>query len=127
MEIEFTEEDEIKARELYEARLVRCVPVAKKVFTILHSHMGDVTMGENDDVQKSIGPVAKEILQMFLDEDVRWADKGFVMNLMLQVIGSLNDTLKQSFDISWDKAVGKKFGKDALDLTFREVDEILKS
>ena|SRR3990167_4667354 len=127
MEIEASFDDELAAKKLYTDRLERCLPVARKVIHILANHIDLVEMGENDQVEKTINPAASMVLQLFLDENVRWADKGFILNLANQAFATLNDKLALSFDLSWDKAISSTFdGKEALDITFQDVDAKLK-
>lgn len=119
--------DEEGQRSLYEARLARCIPVAKKILALIDSHLGDIKLGEEADVRESMAPIAQEILALFLAENIRWADKDFILALTLQPSVTVNEIVTTSLGISWDKAISKKFGKDSLDLTFQEVDDCLKS
>jgi hypothetical protein len=57
---------------------------------------------------------------------VRWADRAYVLQLVLQPFAHLNEKISASLDMSWDKALGILFKKDYLDLTFVELDEVLK-
>lgn len=128
MEVENLVMDEAKQKTLYEDRIARCVPVAKKVLDILHAHLPELELGDSQTSAKSISPVAASVLALFLEENIHWCDKDFILQLALQPAVSLNEVLGTSFGISWDKAVGKAFGgKDSLDLTFKDVDEMLKS
>lgn len=127
MELETMEFNQEKADAMYQERLARCTPIAKKVLEIVVSHLGEVTLGENKDVSASMMPVAKEVLGFFLQEKVHWTDKEFIIQLVLQPLAQLGAILETSNSISWDKYVGKKIGKDVLDLTFEDVDNGLKS
>jgi hypothetical protein len=109
-------------------RLRRCVPIAKKVTEILQSHMGEITMGgDPKDVNDSVESSALEVIQLFLDENLPWNDKSFVMQLAQQPLAHVADMMETSFQYTWDRAVATRFGgKDSLDITFRDVDEALK-
>ena len=112
--------------EAYQARLARCIPVARKMFMIIAKNLETIELGDSQKCLASVGPTAGEIMQLFVDEDVHWTDKAFIGSLALQPIAHVGEVMETSFEMSWDKAIGILFGKDVLDLKFTEVDEILK-
>jgi len=112
--------------ELYQARIARCAPVSKKVIAIVAKNLDSIVLGESVDCDRSILETAREILELFVAENVRWADRAYVLQLVLQPFAHLNEKISASLDMSWDKALGILFKKDYLDLTFVELDEVLK-
>ncbi len=127
--MEYTENviDEAAQEDMYKARLARCVPVAKKIIGIVTKNLESIAVGDGAECSKSLNDTASEVLSMYVDENINWGDKGFIMQLVLQPFGHLNEKLETSLSISWDKAIGNVFGKDAMDLTFAEVNDILKA
>ncbi len=110
----------------YQARLERCIPVARKLLDIVHGHMPEIVLGEANAVKKSLTPVAEEILALFLKENIHWGDREFILQIAMQPVVGLVDVLQSAYSISWDKVMRKALGKDALDLTFSDVDDVLK-
>lgn len=110
----------------YNERLERCVPVAKKINALIAAHADTIVLGESQESMDSIDPIAKEVLQLFLDENMMWSDRQFIMQLATQPIVYLADTVNEALNKSWDKAVEKRFGKAYIDLTMQEVDAALR-
>lgn len=108
---------------MHKERIKRCKPVAQKVLDILAKHQ--VAMGENEEVRKSLTPVAEEVIAMLLAEDINWVDRHVIFQLATQPISSLTEAVENAFSISWDRALANKWGKDALDLKISDVHNAL--
>lgn len=106
-------------------RVKRCEPVARKLLAILAAHADEIVMGENVDVDKSIAPIAEEVLALYLQENINWGDRNFIYQLALQPISHLGSLMENGLSISWDRAMAKLWGKDALDLKFADVHNAL--
>ncbi len=109
----------------YKARVDRCRPIAQKLLDILHANKASVKMGENDEVKKSVTPIAEQVIAMFLENDIAWGDRQFIFQLALQPMAHLGEVLETSFEISWDRALSHKWGKDAIDLHISDVHNAL--
>ena len=120
------EHNQEKADALYQERLARSIPVAKKILAIISAHLDEIRMGDNQEVSASMTPIATEILNTLLQDKAHWTDKEFIYQLSLQPLAQLGSILETSYSITWDKLIGKKLGKDVLDLTFEDVDNGLK-
>lgn len=110
---------------LYQARLVRCIPVVRKILAILNSHMDNVELGEVAAVEKSLMPVAEEVLGLMLQENILWGDKEFILQMAMQPVAGLNNIVSNALAMSWDKAEKKRWGKDPIDLEFADVHNAL--
>lgn len=102
-------------------RLERCIPVAKQVLEILFKHLGDDIIGDNAVVDKSMTPIAEEVLALFLEKDIHWTDKNFIFQLAMQPFDHLATVVTNSAELSFDKAASKKWGKDIIDLKFSDI------
>lgn len=111
--------------ELYQERIARCTPVAKKAIAIVAKNLETIVLGESAECTASIVETAREILELFVAENVRWSDRPYVLSLVLQPFAHINEKISASLDMSWDKALGILFGKDYLDLTFGELNDVL--
>lgn len=118
--------EQTEGDKLNEARLARCVPIAKQVMSILEAHSAEIVIGDNAACEKSLKGTIEEVLILFLKENINFVDRQFVFQLALQPFDHLVSSVKNSTEISFDKANSKVWGKDILDIKFSDIDEVLK-
>jgi len=120
-------EKEIKkeADRLHEERLERCIPVAKEVINIIANStlkMGDLHAHDND----AYNAVSKDIIALFLKENVHFQDKDFIFQLAMQPFQVVRDISVNSLGRSLDMVINKVFGKEWQEVTMQELDSKLR-
>jgi len=118
----------------HKKRLDRCIPVARKVLTIIadnESYLGDVvdakTGQPKPEANEKYIEIAKEIFDVMFDENCYLTDREFIFQLALQAISLTKEKVINSLDRSVEKAEAILFGKDVMDLRMADVDYILKN
>ena len=107
--------------------LKKIMPVAEFVLALMHEYkppMGDITGTHPEEYNA----MALKIQQKFLDENLKWIDRHFVFQLVKQVVEFTQETTMAHLDKSFNFAARKLWGdKDMVDITMKDVDEVLKS
>lgn len=112
--------------DLTQQRLDRCLPVAQEILSILAA--SQPKMGEYEESWDACyNDIAEKVLKLMLEKDIHFSDKEFVFQLLMQPFEATRDFVIKALAISMDKAFEKKFGKDYSDVTFSDMDTILKS
>ena len=103
-----------KMRDLTKEREEKIAPIAQEILELItraELPMGDVHAHDN----AKFDHIAGEVLKIFLREDIKYVDKEFVFQLVLQPIDFIKDTvilsLKKSMDITMERVFGKEFGQ----------------
>lgn len=106
--------------------LKKLIPIAKYVLGLLTEYnppMGDITGTHPEEYTA----MALKIQQKFLDENVKWIDRHFIFQLVQQAVDFTKETTLNHLDKSMNFAYQKLWGgKDLVDITMKDVDEVLK-
>ena len=106
--------------------LEKLIPIAEYVLKLMTEYkcpMGDITGTQPEEYKV----IALKIQQKFLDENVKWVDRQFVFQLAQQTFDFVRDTTLNHLDKSFNFASNKLWGgKDMLDLTMKDIDDVLK-
>lgn len=119
-------ETEKNLEEAHKLRLERCVPVAREIIKLFASKADTVAMGEVEQNHVDFQDLAVEIMKLMLEKDVRWVDREFVFQLALQPMTFSQNIATTSLNNSWNTALTGLFGKKSSELTFKELDILLK-
>jgi hypothetical protein len=121
----------------YQERLARCRPVAQKILEMIAAEnlpIGDIMergQGEitilKDGVAEKYENLAIKILTMMLDENLKYSERNFVFQLVRQPYEQVGEKVIRSVDRSFTRANEAKWGKDELDITMKDVHEVLLS
>ena len=114
------------SQEEVKQRIAKSAPLARKVLKLLTEKCDELPFGGSEAMATAITPVTKEVLALCLADNINWVDGSFVMRLLLQPISKIMEQIDTSQQINWSKANDKKWGKNTLDVTFKEVDDVLK-
>lgn len=116
---------EKQQRDLTKKRNKELIPVAKELIKLVAETslpLGDIQ--ESDHLQYKY--FAKEILAVLLRNNVRYTDRHFIFQLILQPFDVLKGLVIKSLEESFSLAVDKKFGKDIENFRLEDLDRILK-
>lgn len=127
MQFEENEIDQKMTPDEMQERVDACTPVARQVIKLIAERIDEIELGKVENVSKTTPAIANDVLQLMLDNDVRWFDITFIMQLVLQPFAHVSEKLAVSHSVSFDKFIEKKVGKPVHELTTREVDAGLKA
>ena len=114
-----------KERDLTKERLERVVPVAKEALKLIANAelpMGDVHERDNH----KFDAVAKDILKLMLDARLKYVEKEFLFQLILQPVGMLKEVVLKSLSNSFDKVIEKLLKKEFRDTDLQDMDNLLQ-
>lgn len=120
---------EKKIKSNLDERDARCIPVAKKVLEIIGKSdaplgvLGDNSGQMDKDVEKKYAEISKEVLTLFLTENIHWTDRHYVFQLALQAYEQTKTKVLSSLDMTFNAANEKYWGKDMLDLTMMDINK----
>ena len=107
-------------------RTKKMVPIAHTATKlIVEAHL---PTGEHQDMDmKQYDAVATSVLQLMLDNDVKYSDKDFLFQLILQPFDLIKETVLLSLKKNLDVAIDRALGKDFRELTLGDMDKVLKN
>ena len=114
-----------KPKDLTKERMKKMVPLARQVLEMIveaELPMGDLHAHDNE----KFNSLAKNILQLMLENEVKYIDKDFLFQLCLQPIDMAKEVVLKSLKNSFDQLIEKALKKDFLDVTLLDMDRILK-
>lgn len=126
----------IKARQRdindeFQERLASCMPIAKKIFEMMVSE--NLPIGEINDkkgkmkeeIVNSYDDFAAKVLVYMLENNVKYSDRKFIFQLMKQPFELVEERVLRAVGISKERADEKKWGKDELDITMKDIHKVL--
>lgn len=111
---------------LYKETLERCVPIAKEITKLIGEHAETYPFGSDAQASDESHTLSTKIITLFIERGVRWTDRDFIIQLALQPIDGVKTIMAQSFDRSWNLVLTGILDKKISELTFPEVDALLK-
>lgn len=117
---------EKEADKLHDARLKRCIPVARDINRLLASKIDEMPMGDDVQTSTEYDKVAVDVLALLLKANINWSDRQFVLQLALQPISFVKDIVDNAMAQSWSRVVTGLFKKPASELLMSDVDAALK-
>ena len=114
-----------KPKDLTKERMKKMVPLARQVLEMIveaELPMGDLHAHDNE----KFNMLAKNILQLMLENEVKYIDKDFLFRLCLKPIDMAKEVVLKSLKNSFDQLIEKALKKDFLDVTLLDMDRILK-
>lgn len=114
--------------DLDKLRDMRCVPIAREVLKII-ANSDNLALGEKvSDMERinSYEPIFMKIMARFVELDIPLKDVGYIFSLVSQALNFTKDIIENSNDRNTKKADSLLWGKDTDELTFVDVDTVLK-
>lgn len=114
-----------KEEDLNKKRLKEVVPVAKQLIKLIADaglEIGEVHAHNND----KYNAIAKEVLQSLLDNNIKYVDKDFVFQLILQPFDQIREIVSMSLKESFDTAMNKAFGVEFREIRLSDVDKKIR-
>lgn len=109
----------------------KCEPIAEQILQIIASHKPPASITNNErDHQKMLDaytPIYAEITQLFLRKQVTLSEIEYTMSIVLSFFELTKQLIDRSNRKNLELAQNKLWGKEVLDLTLNDVDDILKS
>lgn len=109
------------------ARLEECTPLVRDFFRYLADHIEEIPFGDVKEVGKAVVPMSNHLMGMCLEKNIKYWDVQFVLQLALQPFSRMLEQIGIAQENAMKKADEKKWGKPTLDLTCKEVDDVLRS
>ena len=105
-------------------RLEECIPVAHEIIKIIAD--SGLSIGDTharDNAQYEV--VSKQILKLMLEKNLRYTDKDFIFQLILQPFDQVRQIVTKSLLKSLELAEEKAFGKNFLDLRLSDLNDVM--
>ena len=119
--------DDAKAEDLlHEARLERCVPVAKAIVKFVGESAEAYAFGDAAQESDSTETLAKKIIELMVEADIKFSDREFIMQLAKQPLDFAKEAVDRGFGRSWQITLTGLFGKPVTDVTITEIDALMK-
>lgn len=115
-----------KTKDLNVDREKRCIPLAKKIISIVAESKYSLGKLSDKDL-KEYDEIALAVISEMLSDDILYSEKEFVFQLVLQAIENTKEVVLRNMNRSFDIALNKRIGKDFKDLKISDIDNILKS
>ena len=115
-----------KKKDPSQARLDQLVPVAMemvKQIALRELKVGNLTPKDEEAYLNA----STEMLQFMLDSGVKYSDKEFLFQLILQPFDKIGEIVKTALAKSFDNAINNLMGKEFRELTLKDIDNILKN
>ena len=104
----------------------RCVPVARKIISIIANSKYSIGEGKNIDA-RDYEKIALDVIGVMLENNIMYTEKNFVFQLALQAFEITRDEVLRNVEKSFDIALNKSIGKDFKELSMIDIDNILTS
>ncbi len=118
-------------RDYSKERMDRCLPLAQKILEIIAESkpkMGDKKPELQEEWDLCYNEIGEKILNLMVENNLcYYSDKEFVMRLVIQPFEMIEHVLMNTWTEQSGRILEKKFGKDFYDITFEDVDKVLKS
>ena len=114
-----------KQKDLTKERMERVAPVALadlKRIAEAELPVGDHNAHDND----KFNAVAKEVIGDMISGELKYVDKEFLFQLVLQPFDMIGQIVNKSLSESLNKAEKNLFGKEFREVTLSDLDNILK-
>lgn len=111
--------------DLTKKRIEELRPVVQHIIELMadaHLPVGDTT----DDDMAKYRLLAGDVLELLLEKDIRYTDRIFLFQLILQPFDIMRDVVTKSLEESFNHAVDKSFGKTIDEFRLKDLDLILK-
>ena len=122
-----------KNRDLEQERNDRCVPISRKIVEII-SKKKNLALGSNvSDIDRieCYEPIYKEVIELFLEEDIKVKEADFILDLVVQPLEFIRDMMKISLGTNKGFAEAHLWGLDddldADNLSWKKLDEVVKA
>lgn len=103
----------------------RVIPVARKVLKLIADYDGAVGQVNADGLRASYAPLAKDILQVYLDHDIKSGDLTYIIELIGQMVQSPLGVVHVSHNANMERLEEKILGIRVADITYKQMDAIL--
>lgn len=116
----------------FRQRLNKITPIAIEALRIMTD--GELLIGENmdksgnlsDEFRKFYQDRSTKVLTLLRDSNIKYSDVDLVISFMVQPIDVLKEMIKNSLNTSAELAQNKLWGKEYLDVTLQDMDNVLK-
>lgn len=115
-----------ESEDLVKQRNEKCLPIVREIYDLIQKKqpkIGDMT---DEEKFESYDELARDILKILLDNDVKLLDVNYIFRVALQPVDILKDIVVESLNHSLKNAQNKFWGKDSDDVTMSELDTVLK-
>jgi len=112
-------------------RLERCVPLAQKIIEMIaEAKLPIGTLADKDgkmkeEVNKKYSEFSAEVLALMLQSNLKFSERNFVWQLVLQPIDQAKEKVINSLNRSFERANEEKWGKDEMDITMGDIHDVL--
>lgn len=112
--------------DLTKERQKKCSPIAKEILKIISDKCGDLGETDNKKLLESFKPATEDTIELFLKNDIKLEDTGYIMTLLHQAVECVDNILTNSMARQKMKIDSELWGKEIRDITYKDIDEKLK-
>lgn len=122
----FKKKEKQEEKDLSKEREDAVKPLAKNIIEAVF--MANLNMGKlSADDEKEYSDLALKIIERMLTKEMKYRDKDFLFQLVLQPFDKLRDIVTNSLARSFDDALEASLGKEFSELTLADLDKVLKT
>lgn len=122
-----TNDEQSEAEAFTQQIINELTPIVRQISKIVAN--AELPIGEisgDGDKKKLYDKVAKEVLKVIADSNIRWTDRHKLFQLALQPLDIIREISVISLQDSYERASDKLFGKDMQALRLQDLHKILK-
>jgi len=106
----------------------KCIPLAKEYLRIILRHNPSLEGKlKEKELNSEYEPMMIDLLDLYLEQDITLIEHGYIKKLVLEMVENLDGLLSGSMTQSIQQAESKLWGCDKEYISFKKVDEVLKS
>lgn len=114
-----------KPDELQKERIRKLTPVAKKIIELIAE--AELPIGDVQSLSNELySEVSKKILEVMLESNVKYVDRDFLFQLVLQPFDGVRELVGTSLRSSFDEIIDRALHKEFRELTMKDMDVLLK-
>jgi hypothetical protein len=118
-------DESAKKREVKE-RVLEVDEIVREVLKIAYEDMPPVGVLGNAD-HDVYDKLAEKVIKIMLEHKMKYSNRHFFFQLVLQVLENMRDRVVNALGTTFEKMVDRAVGKDALDVTLEDMDNIIKA
>lgn len=118
--------EQVKAEQKVDERVSRYTGLVHTILRLIAEERPFVGKIDEQKIDEHYMPLAGKILEEMVKENINYADRTFIFQLVKQAIELTELKVNRSLEITFDKAMKTIFKKEFMDLSLNDIDKMLK-
>lgn len=87
----------------------------------------NILKAKEEDRNEILKPINSKVINLLTQKGIHYTDIPFIFQLLLKVFDTTSNVVANSVDKVYNMACQKYFGKDIMDITLTDLEDVLKS